>query len=77
MNVPETIRAAFENEGLTVTAAAKRLLISRPAFSNVVNGNADLSVDLALRLESEFGLDARAMLIAQLDVAIAAARAAS
>lgn len=42
--------------GLSVTAAAKVLAISRPALSNVLNGRADLSGDMALRIEKAFGV---------------------
>jgi plasmid maintenance system antidote protein VapI len=38
----------------TVTAAARMLRIGRPALSNVLNGNADLSVELAARIEDVF-----------------------
>jgi antitoxin HigA-1 len=58
----------------TVTEVAEELEMSRPCFSNVVNGNASLSVELALRIEAKFGLQARKMLIEQLDEQIAAAR---
>lgn len=37
-----------EPAGLTVTDAAKALQVSRPALSSLVNGNADLSGDMAL-----------------------------
>lgn len=36
--------------GLSVTAAAEQLGVSRVAFSRVVNGRAAVSADLALRL---------------------------
>lgn len=42
--------------GLSVTAAAKALRVSRPALSNLLNGKADLSGDMALRIEKAFGL---------------------
>src|SRR5271154_3227784 len=42
--------------GLSVTAAAKALQVSRPALSSLLNGNADLSGDMALRLEKAFGV---------------------
>lgn len=45
-----------EPAGLTVTAAAKALRVSRPAFSSLLNGEADLSGDMALRIEKAFGL---------------------
>jgi len=42
--------------GLTVTAAAKALQVSRPALSSLLNGKADLSGDMALRIEKAFGV---------------------
>ncbi len=40
---------------LSVKAAAKLLGVGRPALSNLLNGNADLSPEMALRLERTFG----------------------
>src|SRR5580704_10745943 len=45
-----------EAAGLTVTAAAKALRVSRPALSSLLNGNASLSGDMALRIEKAFGV---------------------
>lgn len=45
-----------EAAGLTVTAAAQALRVSRPALSSLLNGNADLSGDMALRIEKAFGV---------------------
>ena len=42
--------------GLSVAAAAKALRVSRPALSNLLNGNADLSGEMALRIEKAFGV---------------------
>ncbi|HSE57666.1 MAG TPA: HigA family addiction module antitoxin [Nitrospiraceae bacterium] len=42
--------------GLSVKAAAEALGVSRPALSNLLNGNADLSGDMALRIEKAFGV---------------------
>jgi len=42
--------------GLSVAAAAKVLGVSRPTLSNLLNGNADLSGDMALRIERAFGV---------------------
>jgi antitoxin HigA-1 len=61
--------------GMTVTDAARQLQIARPSLSNVLNGNAELSVDLALRLEAVFMIDPKRLLVAQLEEQIAAARA--
>ena len=46
----------IEPLGLSVTAAAKVLAVSRPALSNLLNGGADLSGDMALRIEKAFGV---------------------
>ena len=42
--------------GLSVTTAARALQISRPALSSLLNGNADLSGEMALRIEKAFGV---------------------
>jgi len=42
--------------GLSVTAAAAALQVSRPALSSLLNGRADLSGDMALRIEKAFGV---------------------
>ena len=59
---------------LSVTEAAALLGIGRPALSNVLNGNAGLSIPLALAIERHLGASARDLLILQLDEQIAAAR---
>ncbi len=45
----------LEPLGLTVTRAAQGLGVSRQAMSRLVNGKADLSVEMALRLAQAFG----------------------
>jgi antitoxin HigA-1 len=42
--------------GLSVTAAAAALGVSRPALSSLLNGKAALSGDMALRIEKAFGV---------------------
>jgi addiction module HigA family antidote len=42
--------------GLSVTAAAAALKVSRPALSSLLNGKAGLSGDMALRIEKAFGV---------------------
>ena len=42
--------------GLSVTAAAAALRVSRPALSSLLNGSANLSGDMALRIEKAFGV---------------------
>src|SRR5689334_12207280 len=46
----------IEAHGLSVTAAAAVLRVSRPALSSLLNGGADLSGDMALRIEKAFGV---------------------
>jgi addiction module HigA family antidote len=46
----------IEPASLTVTAAAAALQVSRPALSNLLNGKAALSGDMALRVEKAFGV---------------------
>jgi antitoxin HigA-1 len=41
----------IEPSGLSVTAAAAALQVSRPALSSLINGKADLSGEMALRIE--------------------------
>ena len=43
--------------GMSVTEAAKRLGVGRPALSNLLNGNSSLSPNMAVRLEKSFGAD--------------------
>ena len=45
-----------EAAGLTVTAAARALHVSRPALSSLLNCKADLSGEMALRIEKAFGV---------------------
>ena len=46
----------IEPAGLSVTAAAAALQISRPALSSLLNGKAALSGNMALRIEKAFGV---------------------
>jgi antitoxin HigA-1 len=47
--------ACLEPLGLSVTAAAKALGVTRLALSNVLNGHASISPEMALRLSKAFG----------------------
>lgn len=51
------IRQQVIPEGLSVTEAARRLGVGRPALSNLLNGRAALSPNMVLRLEKTFGAD--------------------
>ena len=46
----------IQPRGLSVTAAAQALQVSRPALSSLLNGKADLSGNMALRIEKAFGV---------------------
>lgn len=46
----------IEPHGLSVTAAANLLKVSRPTLSTLLNAKADLSGDMALRIEKAFGV---------------------
>ena len=46
----------IEPAGLSVTAAAAALHVSRPALSSLLNGKAALSGNMALRIEKAFGV---------------------
>ena len=67
-------RNVIEHYRLTVTEAAERLGVSRPAMSNLLNGKADLSPDMALRFELAFGLGAKTPLRMQTAHDLAEAR---
>jgi antitoxin HigA-1 len=45
----------LEPLGLTVSAAADRLGVSRKQLSDVVNGHAGISAEMAIRLDKAFG----------------------
>ncbi|MGH9469693.1 MAG: HigA family addiction module antitoxin [Terriglobia bacterium] len=46
----------IEPAGLSVTAAAAALGVSRPALSTLLNAKGDLSAEMALRIEKAFGV---------------------
>ena len=48
--------------GMSVTNAAKRLGVGRPALSNLLNANSSLSPDMAVRLGKAFGADHQKLL---------------
>ena len=56
------IRQQVIPQGMSVTDAAKRLGVGRPALSNLLNGKSALSQDMALRLETTFGADRQELL---------------
>jgi addiction module HigA family antidote len=52
--------ACLEPLELSVSAAARLLGVARPTLSNVLNGRAAVSAEMALRLEKAFGSTAEA-----------------
>jgi addiction module HigA family antidote len=60
--------------GLTVPAAAIALQVSRPALSSLLNGKADLSGDMALRIEKAFGVKMDTLMRMQASYDIAKSR---
>jgi len=67
-------RQIVEPLGLSVTEAAKVLGVSRSALSNLFNGNADLTGDMAMRVEKAFGADMETLMRMQLSFDLAEAR---
>ncbi len=55
-------RQCLDPLGLTVTAAAKGLGITRQALSELVNERSGISVDMAIRLSKAFGSSAETWL---------------
>ena len=58
----EHIRASVIPKGMKIAEAARRLSVSRPALSNLLNGKAELSPEMAARLEAAFKVSARRLL---------------
>ena len=67
-------RNVVDHYGLSVTFVSGRLGVSRPAMSNLLNGKADLSPDMAIRFEKAFGIPADTMLRMQTAYDLADAR---
>jgi addiction module HigA family antidote len=64
----------LEPLGLTVTAGARVLGVTRPTLSNVINGKAGISPEMAIRLEKAFGSTADTWLRMQAAYDLAQAR---
>ncbi len=63
-----------EPAGISVTALAAHLGVSRQALSTVLNGNAGLSAEMAIRFEKAFGIKADTLLRMQTAHELANAR---
>lgn len=64
-----------EPTGASVTALAEHFGVSRQAMSNLLNGNASLSAEMAIRFEKAFGVKADTLLRMQTAYELAQARA--
>jgi addiction module HigA family antidote len=64
----------LEPLGLSVTKAANGLGITRQALSDLLNGKAGISVDMAIRLSKAFGSNAETWLGLQTAYDLAQAR---
>jgi|SRR6185437_541448 addiction module HigA family antidote len=64
----------LEPLGLTVTAAAKVLGVTRQALNNLLNGKSGISPEMAVRLAKAFGSSAETWLGIQLDFDLAQVR---
>jgi addiction module HigA family antidote len=64
----------FEPFGLSVTGAAKALGVTRPALSAMVNERANLSPEMALRIEKAFGVSMDTLMRMQTSYDIAQTR---
>ena len=51
--------------GLSVSETADLLEVARPTLSKLLNGRADLSAEMALRIEQDFGLRMATLLAMQ------------
>jgi addiction module HigA family antidote len=64
-----------EPYGLSVTKTAAKLHVTRQAMSALLNGNAGLSAEMAIRFEKAFGVKADTILCMQAAYDLAQARA--
>src|SRR6266704_6779489 len=64
----------LEPLGLSVTAGAKVLGVTRQALNNIVNGKSGISPEMAIRLSKAFGSTPETWLRMQLAYDLAAAR---
>ena len=70
-------REVIEPLGLSVTATARALGVTRPALSNLLNGKASLSSAMAIRIEKAFGPRMEHLMRMQLAYDLSQARASA
>ena len=66
--------ACLEPLGLSITAGAKVLGVTRQALNNVINGKAGISPEMAIRLSKAFGSTPETWLHMQMNYDLAQAR---
>ncbi len=64
----------FEPLGLSISRAAEIIKVRRPTLSDIVNGKARLSPDVALKIEMAFGVSMELLLRMQTSHEVAQAR---
>jgi antitoxin HigA-1 len=67
-------RDCIDELGLTITAAAEILGVTRQTLNNLVNGKSGISADMAIRLDKAFGGGAETWLRLQMAYDLAQAR---
>ena len=76
VNVGDWLKSEIvEPAGVSVTALAEHFGVSRQALSTLLNGNASLSADMAIRFEKAFDIKADTLLRMQTAYDLAQARA--
>lgn len=70
-------RNFVEPYGLDITGTARHLGVSRPPLSNMLNGKAALSPEMAIRFEKAFGVSAATLLRMQANYNLARAEKAA
>jgi antitoxin HigA-1 len=65
---------SFEELGISITAAAKALSVSRQQLHNVISGRSSITADMACRLEQALGSTAQTWLTMQANYDLAQIR---
>lgn len=63
-----------EPHGMNVSGLARHMRVTRPAMSNLLNGKAALSANMAIRFEKAFGISADTLMRMQSAYDLAQAR---
>lgn len=75
MHPGQLVRGLLDQSGLSVIDAAERLHVSRQQLTRLLGQKSGLSPEMALRLESVFGLSAKELLERQIDFELAQTKA--